>query len=194
MIITLARQRGSGAAQIGKGLAAEFSLPVYNLRELINLAKGKGLLAQYPEFFSEQPLNSLLSVISLTDSPKEVRELPQLILSQLLPADDFILIGRCGNVVYGNRPDCVRIFLSGAPEVRIENIMSRYDLPRKAAESKVRESDEKRRYYHEYYTGKPWGQADQYDLCLDSGKLGLAAAESFIKEYVAWVKRHMEQE
>ena len=51
MIITLARQRGSGAAQIGKSLAAEFSLPVYNLRELINLAKGKGLLAQYPEFF-----------------------------------------------------------------------------------------------------------------------------------------------
>ena len=83
MIITLARQRGSGAAQIGKSLAAAFSLPVYNLRELINLAKGKGLLAQYPEFFSEQPLNSLLSVISLTDSPKEVRELPQLILSQV---------------------------------------------------------------------------------------------------------------
>lgn len=184
MIITIARQRGSGGTQISKALSETYGLPVYNLRALSEAARKKGLLEAYPAFFAERPLDSLLSVLSLEADHTAVYKVPGRLLQQLLPPDNFILIGRCGNVVYKDQPACIRIFLGGEFSVRTANIMARYGLPRNVAEEKVKETDAKRCQYHEYYTGQPWGRADQYDLCLNSCRAGFKATREMIEAYV----------
>lgn len=38
---------------------------------------------------------------------------------------------------------------------------------------RLHDKDQKRKEFYELYTGTQWGQADNYDLCLDSGRLGI---------------------
>ena len=98
--------------------------------------------------------------------------------------DDFILIGRCGNVVYGDRPNCVRVFLCGEFAARVKVLRERYSLSQSTAEERVRENDENRLAYHKYYTGEVWGKADQYDLTINSCRLGFIRTEELIEHYV----------
>ena len=40
-------------------------------------------------------------------------------------------------------------------------------------EKRLKEKDDKRRAYYRHYTGHQWGLAENYDICLDSGRLGI---------------------
>ena len=65
MIITLARQCGSGGTQVGRALSEKYRLPLFDMRALSEAGKATGLFERTPEFFAERPMNSLLSAISL---------------------------------------------------------------------------------------------------------------------------------
>lgn len=184
MIITLARQCGSNGTLIGRTLSQRYRMPLFDLRALTEAGKTKGLLERYPDFFAERPMNSLLSAITLSAVPDNVRSAAKEILTTLLPEDNFILIGRCGNMVYGGRADCVRIFLCGEFDERVKVLMGRYNLSHQSAEKKVREADENRLAYHRYFTGTTWGQADMYDLSINSCRLGLNRTEAIIENYI----------
>ena len=184
MIITLARQCGSNGTLIGRNLSKKYGLPLFDLRSLAKAAKAEALVERFPEFFAERPMNILISAITLSAVPESVKDLAENILTELLPEDNFILIGRCGNFVYGDRPECVRIFLCGAFETRVKELMGRYNISESVAENKVREADENRLAYHRYFTGTTWGQADQYDLTLNSCRLGVEGTEKIIEQYI----------
>ena len=44
--------------------------------------------------------------------------------------------------------------------------------------------DKKRQSYYNYYSDKKWGRADSYDICIDSGKLGVEGTVDMIIDYV----------
>lgn len=184
MIITLARQCGSGGTQVGRALSEKYRLPLFDMRRLNEAGKAMGLLARTPEFFAERPMNSFLSALSLSDDKNRVRREAEEILAALLPPDDFILVGRCGNVVYGDRPDCVRVFLCGEFTMRVQVLRDRYGISEAVAKARVTENDENRLAYHKYYTGEVWGKADQYDLTINSCRLGFSRTEELIEHYV----------
>ena len=52
------------------------------------------------------------------------------------------------------------------------------------SEERVKENDENRLAYHKYYTGEVWGKADQYDLTINSCRLGFIRTEELIEHYV----------
>ena len=47
----------------------------------------------------------------------------------------------------------------------------------------IEKTDQYRGDYYKYYTGKDWKNASNYDLCLDSGKLGFEKTVEMIKAY-----------
>lgn len=89
MIITLARQCGSGGTQVGRALADKYRLPLYDMRALTEAGKATGVFERAPEFFAERPMNSLLSAISLAADKSGVRRGAKTILAELLPPDDL---------------------------------------------------------------------------------------------------------
>lgn len=184
MIITVARQCGSGGTQVGRALSEKYRLPLFDMRRLNEAGKAMGLLERTPEFFAERPMNSLLSALSLSEDRNGARREAEKILAALLPSDDFILVGRCGNVVYGDRPNCVRVFLCGEFAARVKVLRERYGISEATAKARVTENDENRLAYHKYYTGEVWGKADQYDLTLNSCRLGFSQTEELIEHYV----------
>ena len=54
-----------------------------------------------------------------------------------------------------------------------ERIAKIYDLTDAKAKDRIIKTDKKRSSYYNYYTSKRWGDADSYDLCIDSGKMGV---------------------
>ena len=94
-----------------------------------------------------------------------------------------MLIGRCGNFIFRDRKDLVSVFLHGETERRIVHIMESEGLSRTEAEEFVRNTDDRRVAYHKFYTGLNWGNAPDYDICLDVCRVGADKTAELIEEY-----------
>ena len=183
MIITIGRECGCGADEIGKMLSEKYILPCYVKSKLLEYAREKELYDKYPYFFGEIPTDFLMS--SLDENVMErVRNTPKEALSKLMEGQDCIIIGRTANYVFKNRKDAIRIFLCADIEYRITQIAKKHNLPSHKAQKLVEETDERRSRYHQYYTGEEWGYAGNYDLCLDVSVLGIQGVMDVIGTYI----------
>ena len=69
-------------------------------------------------------------------------------------------------------------------EYRIDQIMNKKHMNAEAARRFIEQGEGKRADYYNYYTGKKWGAAESYDLCIDSSKLGLLETEKIIVQFI----------
>ena len=80
----------------------------------------------------------------------------------------------------------INLFVHAGMEQRAERIMAAEgSSDRKETERHIREIDEKRRDYYQYYTGSSWGRAQNYHLCLDTG---LAGVDGCLKAALAYLE------
>lgn len=78
--------------------------------------------------------------------------------------------------------------LSASDEQRAERIVKVYGQREEAPAQRLHLMDKKRKAYYELYTGTQWGQADNYELCLDSGKIGMKNCVDIIAEVYSGMK------
>ena len=187
MIITIARQCGCGALHIGEQLSQHYGIPFYTRKNLLELAQKRGVLQEMDDFFEERPVDELMFAISQFDEePQNVNVKAFSVLSQLIGHEDCIIIGRCGNVK--DREDLVSVFLKGSFNGRVKAIEAENNMTTEEAIAFVNELDESRVRYHKYYTGMKWGDANDYDLCFDSIRLGTNNSADFIEKYIEEIK------
>ena len=185
MIITIARQCGCGAVRVGKLLAEHYGIPFYTRKNLMEMAEKRGILDEMEAFFDETPVDELLfSMSSLGENQKLLTEKPLRALADMIGLENCIIIGRCGNYIFRERKDLVSVFLKGGIDARIEEIQEEQGLTRNEAAEFVEHADDCRVAYHQYYTGLTWGNADDYDVCLDSVRLGVEKTANAIESYV----------
>lgn len=190
MIITIARQCGCGAIHVGKLLAEHYGVPFYTRQTLCDMARERGVLDAMEDFFDERPVDELLFAISsFDDIQEEVSEKPLSTLADMIGEENCIIIGRCGNHIFRHRKDLVSVFLKGNLSTRIHNIQQEQGLSQEEAADFVGNADDCRVAYHKYYTNLTWGNADDYDLCLDCCRLGVEHTAQIIEDYVALVER-----
>lgn len=67
-------------------------------------------------------------------------------------------------------------------EKRAERIVTVYGQREESPIQRLHDKDQKRKEFYELYTGTQWGQADNYDLCLDSGRLGIEPCVDMIAD------------
>lgn len=184
MIIAIARQCGCGAVHVGRQLSEYYHIPFYTRKNLMEMAAQRGLLSEMEDFFDERPVDELLFAMSSFGETKALTEKPLLTLANMIGDEDCIIIGRCGNYIFRNRKDLVSVFLKGSLEHRIKDIQDEQHLSWQAANDFVEQTDDCRETYHRYYTGLTWGNAADYDLCLDSARLGVTHTAEMIQDYV----------
>ena len=185
MIITIARQCGCGALHIGEQLSQYYDIPFYTRKNLLELAQKRGVLQEMDDFFEERPVDELMFAISQFDEePQNVNIKAFSVLSKLIGHEDCIIIGRCGNVICKDREDLVSICLKGNFNGRVKAIEAENNMNTEEAITFVNELDESRVRYHKYYTGMKWGDANDYDLCFDSIRLGTTKSADFIEKYI----------
>lgn len=188
MIITIARQSGSGGYTVGKILADHYGIPIYDQSTVSALAKKQGLYDKMRGFFDEFPVNSIMYALSMDFKNKKFSEPERDALEHLISDTDFVLIGRCGNYIYGNRKDCTSVFVHGDLAYRVWYKTQLLPMSPDAAKDLILKTDESRLAYHRYYTGTTWGEAKNYDLSIDTSRIGHQAAAELVMQYIEKVK------
>lgn len=182
-ILTISRQCGSGGHEIGETLAEKLGIPFYDKHVLMNLAKEQEY-DQVKDFYEEQPVNSLLYALAMGMDQEQLGKVPFDRIRKLADKGSCVMIGRCAGYIFRNRQDAVRIFVHADREQRIQRLMEMNSISYRKAEKLMEDTDKNRAGFFQYYTRCQWNAAEQYDLCLDSGKLGIHQTAEMILEYL----------
>ncbi len=196
IIINVGRQLGSGGHDIGRMLALDFGAKYYD-RELLNLAaKESGFSEKFFEENDERKgfLKGLFNVQtshfsggSLYKSNFSQESLFQFQSDAIRKAaaeSSCVFVGRCADYVLRDLPNVVNIFVTASMDYRIRQIMNKQHLDEEAARNYIEKRENQRAEYYNYYTGKRWGYAASYDLCIDSSVLGIVETEKLIAEFI----------
>ncbi len=189
-IITISREFGSGGRSVGKLVAEKLGYSFYD-RELVNkVAERSGFS---PEFIEESgeyanARSSLLFALATASqysadglSMHDRLYIEQTkIVEELAAEGDCVIVGRCADYILRDRKDCLHVFIHADMDSRAKRIVERYGACDKSPEKRLAEKDQKRKVYYKNYTGRNWGQAQNYDLCLNSGVLGIEACAELI--------------
>ena len=184
-IITIGRQYGSAGHSIGKILADGLGIKYYDKELLERAAKDSGLCQELFENHDEKPTNSFLYSLvmdsysfgygsTMMDMPLNQKVfLAQFDAIKKISQDGpCVIVGRCADYALEENPNVLSIFIKADMQDRIRRIAKLYDLSDAKAKDKITKIDKQRASYYNYYTSKRWGDADSYDLCIDSGKMG----------------------
>lgn len=206
-IITIARQYGSGGHDIGKKLAEELKIPFYDKELLERAAKDSGFCQEIFENYDEKPTNSFLyslvmDTYSMGYSTAAFAEMPlnhKIFLAQFNAIKDIakegpcVIVGRCADYALADFPNVVNVYLYADLQSRIARIARRHDVTDAKAKDLIQKTDKSRASYYNYYTNKKWGEATGYDLCLNTGTLGIDGTIHMIREFAAYKERKHEK-
>ena len=129
----------------------------------------------------------LFAMPSYGENHRDLTEHPLRTLADMIGQEDCVIIGRCGNYIFRERKDLVSVFLSGDLKTRIAAIQEEENLSLQQAQEFVEHVDDCRVAYHKYYTGLTWGNADDYDICLDTTRLGVGDTALVIEQYIRFL-------
>ena len=195
-IITIGRQFGSGGREIGYMVAEKLGIKLYDKEMLQRAAQDSGICEELFESHDEKPSNSFLyslvmDTYSMGYSGSTYNDMPinhKIFLAQfdaikkIADEGPCILVGRCADYALEGYSNLLSVFIHADLDARIKRIAKKYDLTDAKAKDLIIKTNKKRASYYNYYTDKRWGDADSYDVCLDSSVLGLeGTAEAIIK-------------
>ena len=110
------------------------------------------------------------------------------LLADMAKKEDFIVMGRCADVILTNlRIPHISIFINAPFEMRARHVMQTDDLNFKAACKLLKKLDRQHRHYYEFYTGRKWGNSVNYDLCINSASYGIEGSVQLIERII---KKH----
>lgn len=188
LVITIGRENGSGGRQLGSELAAALGVKCYD-SELINeTAKASGFAKSFVETHEEQrPGSFLYSLVTgggvVADEqpfPVQIFQAQSEVIRTIAARESCVIVGRCADYILRDRKDCLHVFICSDMASRARRIVERYGQTQKAPEKRLAEKDQKRKVYYKNYTGRVWGQAQNYDICLNSGALGVDTCTDMI--------------
>ena len=105
-----------------------------------------------------------------------------------------VLIGRCADYVLRDRDDVFNVFIRADLEKRVKRGQDQYNLSEDDALKLIRKTDKVRASYYESHTDQKWGAPGNFDLIVDSGRLGLEPAADLIIRAVEYFEEHSRKE
>lgn len=196
IIICVGRQLGSGGHDIARMLALDFGAKYYD-QELLNLAaKESGLSEKFFEQNDEQRglFRSLfhLHTSHVPDNNLYPNNFSQEALFKFqsdaivkaASEGSCVFVGRCADYVLREHKNVVSIFITASLQFRIQQVMAKQQIDQVQARKFIEQHEAKRAAYYNYYTGRKWGAAESYDLCIDTSVLGLQPTEKFIADFI----------
>ena len=199
VIINIGRQLCAGGLEIGRILADEFHAAYYD-RELLNLAAKESGFSE--EFFkrSDERKGFLRSFLPLpyannlgasgsnfyqsNFSQESLFKFQSDAIRKAASEGSCVFVGRCADYVLRDFPNVVNVFITAALEDRAALFMKEKGVSREEALKRIEQIEHRRASYYNYYTGKRWGVAESYDLCVNASILGSTETARLIAEFV----------
>ena len=177
-VITISREFGSGGRTIGKQAAEKLGIPCYDRGLVQKIAAESGFRENYVQDAGEHaPGGVLASAFShWASGPNNADYLWKIqyqIITDLAEKGPCVIVGRCADYILRDTADCLRVFIHADLHVRAERIVKVYGERDESPEQRLKDKDKRRAAYHRFYTDMKWGHAQNYDITLNSGTLGI---------------------
>ena len=183
-IITISREFGSGGRTIGREVAAKLGIPFYDKELVDQVALESGFAPKFVEEHGEHaPGKSLFSyafapqgvpgVMNGLSTADFLWNIQCSVILQLADKGPCVIVGRNADYILKDRKDCLHAYIHADMDYRAERIVRLYGESEKSPQTRLQEKDKRRKLNYQHYTGRTWGQAQNYDICLCTSKLGI---------------------
>jgi len=190
-IITISRQFGSGGRTVGRLIAERLGIPFYDkeLVEQVALESGfapKGVEAHgehapgnsvFAYAFAPQGVPGIMNGMSTADFLWQIQ--CNAIL-QLAQKGSCVIVGRNADYVLKDHPNALHAYVHADTDFRADRIVRLYGESEKSPEARLAEKDKRRKLNYQHYTGRTWGAAENYDICINTAKIGVEEAAELI--------------
>ena len=205
LIITIARQYGSGGREIGEKVSELLGLPLYD-KEIITEAASKGdLNHEIVRRSEEAAANSLLYTLAMGSNfagatmhfgykmplNDKLFILQSDIIKGYAREGSCVIIGRCSDYVLRDEENILRLFIYSDLDHRQARVAQRHpEIKSSQIIDVINKTDKRRSTYYNFYTGNKWGKYDNYDMAINSSTLGIEGTAEFIASFA---KKMMEE-
>ena len=183
-IITISREFGSGGRTVGRMVAEALGIPFYDKELVDQVALETGFAPKFVEEHGEHsPGRSLLSyafapqgvpgVMNGLSTADFLWNIQCSVILQLAEKGPCVIVGRNADYILKDRPNTLHAYIHADMNFRADRIVRLYGESEKSPEARLQEKDKRRRVNYQHYTGRTWGQAQNYDICLNTGTLGI---------------------
>ena len=194
-IITISREFGSGGRSIGRAVADKLGIPFYDKELVEQVALESGFAPNFVEEHGEHaPGKSILSyafapqgvpgVMNGLSAADFLWNIQCNVIMQLADKGPCVIVGRNADYILKDREDVLHVYIHADKAFRADRIVRLYGESEKSPEARLSEKDKRRKINYQHYTGRSWGVAQNYDVCFNSGVLGVDYISDIIVDMV----------
>ena len=189
IIITIAREYGSGGRYVGKLLSEKLGIKLYD-KSLISLVSDEsGLSAEYIEE-NEQTINGKLLANFNSQYYNNLSNDDNLFIAEsnaikeIASKGSCIIVGRCADYILKNNDNVFSVFLYNSDESKVNRAVKYYGLNEKNALKEIQKINKSRENHYKYYTNKNWKDMSNYSLAINVDTFGVEKTADIIKESI----------
>ncbi len=190
--ITIEREYGSGGTQIAVEAAKRCKIPCYGREILEAVADEQNIPISQIDSYEEKVSNSFLYSVYLLAKAQDgdpdmltkeghIYIAEQQAIKRFADAGPAIFIGHCAAEALKNRKGLLKVFIRADHETKVKRAIKEYGVPEHSIESTLQKFDRKRERYYYANTTHKWYDPDNYDIVLDSSKLGIAGCVDLLE-------------
>ena len=194
-IITISREFGSGGRTIGRRVAEELGIPFYDKEIVEQISLESGFAPRFIEengehapglsrlsyAFAPQGVPGVMNGLSTADFLWNIQ---CGVILQLAEKGPCVIVGRNADYILKDRSAVMDVYIHAETEFKADRIVRLYGEAEKSPEQRLAEKDKRRRVNYQHYTGRTWGAAQNYEMCLCSSMLGIEQGVKIIVEAV----------
>ena len=190
MIITIGRQHGSSGREIARLLAEKLNYKCYDKEIVDEAANHFDFSRDLIDAFDEKRMSAFILHAGGYGLNENFRLNMQVVSAQfeamrnIAEKGDCIFVGRCADYILRDHDDLVSVFILGDMDERLKCLERRQGLDEAEARKKIKEVDKDRSSFYRYYSDQTWGDAQNYDMCINSSKLGVEGTVQVILDYI----------
>lgn len=183
VVITIAREYGSGGRYIGRLVAEKLGIKLYDKEFIEKLAEKTGLSAEYIESNEQKRIaldnfnNGYYSGLNNSDELfiKEAN-----LIKKLANKESCVIIGRCADFILKDNKNVIKIFINNNMENKIKRATEFYGMNKEKAEKEIVRINKLRANHYKYYTEREWKDPSNYNICINSDAVGIENAVELI--------------
>ena len=187
VVITIAREYGSGGRYVGKLVADKLGIKLYDKEFITQIAQETGLSEEYIEK-NEQKRNVLATLnngyYSGLNNSDELFIKEAELIKKVTDNESCVIVGRCADFILKDKKNVLKIFIYSNMENKIKRATEIYGLDKDKAEKEIKRIDKLRANHYKYYTEKEWSNRENYDLCINSDIVGVEKSAELICKLV----------
>lgn len=187
IVITIAREYGSGGRYIGKLVAEKLGIKLYDKEFVKKVAEETGFSEEFIKN-NEQKRDALADLnngyyFGLNNADELFLKESE-IIKNTAEKESCVIVGRCADFILNDRKDVTKVFIYSNMENKVKRATEFYGLDKAKAEKEITRINKLRANHYKHYTEKEWNNPNNYDICINSDTLGVEKSADLICEIV----------